>query len=215
MIPYSMERGVMPFRSLIGSLLLASAVAWSTDGRPRIFIDQSWPQLTFAVHNQIGFMAEQFLEPYTISILEQILEPQYNGSIGRAAAWADGYAHTAEGRFSYQWHWIDTHDHPPTSCGLNFDHDCASGGCVVSAIANQTGILKECIADVKSGGLSGGTNLTCSYALKWVSHFMGDISQPLHASGRASGGNSIRVKFNNISTELHAVRYRSYVRRKC
>ena len=76
---------------------------------------------------------------------------------------------------------------------------------MVSAIANQTKILKNCVQDVKSGSLSGGTNLTCSYALKWVSHFLGDIAQPLHASERAAGGNFYRVRFGNVSTELHAV----------
>lgn len=150
-------------------------------------------------------MAEAFFTPETTSIVAEILEPQYNGSVGRAAAWADGYAHTSEGRFSYQWHWIDTHDHPPSYCNLNYTHDCAEGGCVVSAVANQTGILKGCIDEVRSGALSGGSNLTCSYALKWVAHFLGDIAQPLHASGRAAGGNFYKVKFANVSTELHAV----------
>jgi hypothetical protein len=150
-------------------------------------------------------MAEEFLEPTTKSVLQKILEPEYNGSIGRAAAWADGYAHTDEGRFSYQWHWIDSHDFPPQHCDLNYTRDCAKGGCVVSAIANQTGILRDCVLNVKRGSLSGGENLTCSYALKWVSHFLGDIAQPLHASGRAAGGNFYRVTFANVSTELHAV----------
>ena len=168
-------------------------------------------RLTNAVHNQIGFMAEQFLEPSTTTILAQILEPQYNGSIGRAAAWADGYAHTPEGRFSYQWHWIDTHDHPPYRCALDYASDCAKRGCVVSAIANQTNILKHCIADVKSRSLANGANLTCSYALKWVSHFLGDIAQPLHTSGRAAGGNFFRVRIGNVSTGLHAVRFRCFL----
>ncbi|CAI6339779.1 unnamed protein product [Periconia digitata] len=173
---------------LPASLLLASSAAWNTD-----------------VHNQIGFMAEELLTPHAVAVLSQLLEPQYNGSIGRAAAWADGYAHTDEGRFSYQWHWIDAHDYPPERCNLNYTRDCAHGGCVVSAIANQTSILKGCIQDVQTGIFSGGTNLTCSYALKWVSHFLGDIAQPLHASQRAAGGNFFRVKFGNKSTELHAV----------
>ncbi|EAT81027.1 hypothetical protein SNOG_11319 [Parastagonospora nodorum SN15] len=162
---------------------IAPALAWNTD----------------------GFMAETFFTPKTTSILSQILESQYNESVGRAAAWADGYAHTAEGRFSYQWHWIDTHDWAPDHCSLDYSQDCAKGGCVVSAIANQTGILKDCITQVNSGALSGGTNLTCSYALKWVAHFLGDIHQPLHASGRAAGGNFYKAVFGNISTELHAV----------
>ena len=152
-------------------------------------------------------MAETFFTPETTSVLAEILEPQYNRSVGRSAAWADAYAHTHEGHFSYQWHWIDTHDHPPESCHLEYSHDCAKGGCVVSAIANQTNILRGCIDQVRSGHLTGGTNLTCSYALKWVAHFFGDIHQPLHASGRAVGGNTFKVVFGNVSTQLHAVSF--------
>jgi hypothetical protein len=189
-------------------LLAASAAAWSTDGTFPVWVPPH-KILTATVHNQIGFMAEQFLKPHTTSVLQHILEPQYNGSIGRAAAWADAYAHTDEGRFSYQWHWIDSHDSPPSRCSLNYTRDCSKGGCVVSAIANQTGILKECIEHVKTGSLSGGTNLTCSYALKWVSHFLGDIHQPLHASGRAAGGNLINVTFGNATVNLHSVRVSS------
>jgi hypothetical protein len=150
-------------------------------------------------------MAETFFTSQTTSILSEVLEPQYNGSVGRAAAWADAYAHTSEGRFSYQWHWIDTHDNPPQHCHLDYSKDCAKGGCVVSAIANQTSILRGCIKDVKAGELNRGTNLTCSYALKWVAHFVGDINQPLHASGRAAGGNFYKVVFGGAATELHAV----------
>ena len=58
-------------------------------------------------------MAETFFTPETTSVLAKILEPKYNGSVGRSAAWADAYAHTSEGHFSYQWHWIDTHDRQP------------------------------------------------------------------------------------------------------
>jgi len=57
---------------------------------------------------------------------------------------------------------------------------------------------------VNDGTLTGGTNLICSYALKWVTHFMGDITQPLHASGIGEGGNEYDVTFNGKSTELHA-----------
>jgi hypothetical protein len=84
----------MHFSALaIPSMLVYTASAWNTD-----------------VHQQIGFMAEEFLTPHAVGILQNILEPIYNGSIGKAAAWADAYAHTDEGRFSYQWHWIDSSD---------------------------------------------------------------------------------------------------------
>ena len=150
-------------------------------------------------------MAETFFKSATTKTLSEILEPEYKGSVGRAAAWADGYAHTDEGRFSYQWHWIDTHDKAPEYCHLNYKEDCTKGGCVISAIANQTGILKECIQEVKAGRLSGGSNVTCSQALKWVAHFFGDIHQPLHTNARAIGGNTYKVIFGNHTTQLHKV----------
>lgn len=88
---------------------------------------------------------------------------------------------------------------------MYYHRDCSEGGCVVSAIANQTQILRDCVQKVKSGVLVGGEDLQCSYALKWVVHFLGDIAQPLHASGVAAGGNGIEVVFANQTTELHAV----------
>lgn len=157
------------------------------------------------MHQQIGFGAEQFLTPEAKSIIHNILEPKYNGSIGRAGAWADDYAHTHEGAFSYQWHWIDSADQPPAYCNVYYHRDCAKGGCIVSAIADQTQILKFCIARAKAGTLIDGSDLRCSYALKWITHFLGDIAQPLHASGVAAGGNKFPVVFGNHSTELHAV----------
>ncbi|KAI4852040.1 nuclease PA3 [Aureobasidium sp. EXF-8845] len=153
----------------------------------------------------IGHSAEQLLTPTTRSVLYQILEPHYNKSIGLAAAWADDYAHTPEGALSYQWHWIDSADNAPYYCNVYYHRDCSKGGCVVSAIANQTQILKSCVDRVKAGELVDGQDLQCSYALKWVVHFLGDIAQPLHASGRAAGGNGIEVVFGNQTTELHAV----------
>lgn len=157
-------------------------------------------------------MAESFFTTHTTKVLSSLLEKQYEGSVGRAAAWADGYAHTAEGRFSYQWHWIDTHDHAPEYCTLDYSRDCSPGGCVVSAIANQTNILRECIQRAKTEEVigSGETNLTCSYALKWVAHFLGDVHQPLHTNARNIGGNTYKVIFGNVSTQLHAVSFQRF-----
>lgn len=99
--------------SLIAASILASgATAWNTGNHnPYVQDNDAEGLITFLdVHNQIGFSAEKFLKPSTTKILQRILEPQYNGSIGKAAAWADSYAHTTEGAFSYQWHWIDSGD---------------------------------------------------------------------------------------------------------
>ncbi|KAI8924932.1 phospholipase C/P1 nuclease domain-containing protein [Entophlyctis helioformis] len=42
-------------------------------------------------------------------------------------------------------------------------------------------------------------------ALKFVIHFLGDLHQPLHATGRDRGGNDAKVSFNGRQTSLHAV----------
>ncbi|KAH0363913.1 phospholipase C/P1 nuclease, partial [Aureobasidium melanogenum] len=160
---------------IIASALMASGtIAWNKD-----------------VHQQIGYSAEHLLTPTTKSILYQLLEPKYNNSIGLAAAWADDYAHTPSGAFSYQWHWIDSADKPPHYCNVYYHRDCSEGG--------------DCVRKVKTGELGGGGGLQCSYAVKWVVHFLGDVAQPLHASGVKAGGNGIEVVFANRTTELHAV----------
>lgn len=66
------------------------------------------------VHNQIAFMAEEFLKPETKDVVGQLLEPEYKGSIGRAAAWPDIYSHTDEGAYTAQWHYIDPADNVGT-----------------------------------------------------------------------------------------------------
>ncbi|TFK20649.1 phospholipase C/P1 nuclease [Coprinopsis marcescibilis] len=42
-------------------------------------------------------------------------------------------------------------------------------------------------------------------ALKFLIHFVGDMHQPLHLTGRARGGNSIKVRFGNKQSNLHSV----------
>jgi len=159
------------------------------------------------VHNQIGFMAEKFLTHETANILERILEPQYTKSIGRAAAWADAYRKEPGGEFSYQWHWIDSLDTPPSVCNTYYNRDCTKGGCIVSAIANQSMILRDCIKDAKAHKLTQGTNLTCSYALKWVVHFTSDLAQPLHTSNLGEGGNAFKVSYGGKTNNsvLHSI----------
>ncbi|KAL3421578.1 S1/P1 Nuclease [Phlyctema vagabunda] len=162
------------------------------------------------VHNQIGFMAEKFLTPETTSIVQKILtEPVYNGSIGRAAAWADGYRRLPEGAYTYQWHWIDSDDQPPAVCNTYYNRDCAKGGCIVSAIANQSQILRDCIGAAKSRIYSNTTagDLTCSNALKFLVHFTSDLAQPLHTSYLGEGGNAFNVSWGGRTNNsvLHSI----------
>jgi hypothetical protein len=170
---------------LNGGLLLPPTSAWYLE-----------------VHNQIGYVADQLLEPQTKYMLSQILEPEYNGSVGKAAAWADTVSRTTA-KYSYGWHWISARDNPPDNCGLYYHRDCQEGGCVVQQIANQTKILLPCVQALRDGKYTASTD--CQQALKWTIHFVMDVAQPMHTSERALGGNTFKVKFAGKETNMHQV----------
>lgn len=158
-----------------------------------------------------------------------IPESDYMRSLPWSAAWADYFANVPAGAYSKMWHYIDTEDNPPSKCSLDFGRDCVSvhsaegdidaasdgpKGCVISALANQTVILGSCIRDElllrrkQPGAASTPTTYddrTCAQALMWTIHFNGDINQPLHASGKAYGGNTAMVKFGGVVARLHDV----------
>ncbi|EEQ91180.2 uncharacterized protein BDCG_06300 [Blastomyces dermatitidis ER-3] len=76
-------------------------------------------------------MVESFLTPQTNRIIKHIVEPQYDGSIGRAAAWADECGRTDEGKDSPTWHYINPADNPPayetfTTTGTALSRDALS-----------------------------------------------------------------------------------------
>jgi len=166
----------------------------------------SWQQ---EVHNQIGFMAEQLVSADTRAVIQSILavEPKWNGSLGKAAGWADTVRKTTH-RFSYGWHFISARDNPPSDCGLYYHRDCQEGGCVVQQIHNQTQILESCLVKLREEGAQklkdSAIAIPCAEALKFIAHFVGDVAQPLHTSERSYGGNSVKVQLNGTETNLHA-----------
>ncbi|KAI0430734.1 nuclease P1 [Xylaria sp. FL1042] len=172
----------------VASIFAAPSLAWNTD-----------------VHQQIAYTAEEFLTPLTRVILRQLLAPEDKGSLGRIGAWADGYRKTPEGAYTETWHYIDSSDDPPAYCNVYPNRDNTLKGSIVSAMTNQTEILKGCIRKAKAGQILHGEDQTCTNAVKFVTHFHGDIAQPLHVSGIAAGGNFFPVTFAGATTNLHAI----------
>jgi hypothetical protein len=97
----------MLLKTLVCALSLsAAAVAWNTDVHNQIGVCGPHELSSLLLLISLQFMAEKLISHETNAVLQQILEPIYNGSIGQAAAWADSFAHTPEGAFSFQWHWM-------------------------------------------------------------------------------------------------------------
>jgi hypothetical protein len=146
-------------------------------------------------HDTVAFIAQHYISNTTASWAKSLLSDNTSAYLANVATWADTYRSTAEGSFSAPLHYIDALDSPPSACNVDYDRDCGEEGCVVSAIANYT-------ARVTNTQLS---TVERQKALKWIIHFIGDIHQPLHDENFQVGGNSISVKFNAKTTNLHSI----------
>ncbi|RUP24107.1 S1/P1 nuclease [Jimgerdemannia flammicorona] len=172
--------------TVFATLLVNQANAWGSIG-----------------HQLTGYIADHLANKHTIQVSTALL----NGwNMSRTTTWADDVKYNKS--LPYGWsgplHYIDIEDNPPHECGLNLTRDCPDGNCIVGAIANYTNRL-DC---------SGKQYLPVndrSDALKFLIHFIGDITQPLHACNRQIGGNTAFAIFDGANTtqygkvQLHAI----------
>jgi hypothetical protein len=146
-------------------------------------------------HETVAYIAQHYVKDSTASWAQGILDDTSDSYLANVATWADHYRSTHEGKFSEPFHFIDAEDSPPSSCSVDYNRDCSSNGCSVSAIANYT-------QRVQSSDLSA---TEVNYALRFLVHFLGDITQPLHDEALERGGNEIDVTFDGKDTNLHAI----------
>lgn len=142
-------------------------------------------------------IAEPYLTEKTSKAVLDLLPESAGGELSTVCPWAD------EVRFRYRWasplHYVNT----PGVCNYKYSRDCHNargekGMCVVGAINNYTDQLRG------YGDSSNHYNLTES--LMFLSHFVGDIHQPLHAGFEDDeGGNTIIVHWYRRKTNLHHV----------
>ncbi|CAJ1968521.1 unnamed protein product [Cylindrotheca closterium] len=149
--------------------------------------------------------------------------------LGKVADWADAVRHYLG--WSSPLHFIDVRDDlipggclvASDDCKFIYERDCVNDVCVAGAILNYTKQLlsskpspnhrhhQELLPLLRGGGLKSsrlekGYNLT--QALMFLTHFIGDIHQPLHASRTTDkGGNDFHVHFSlpdeGENTKLH------------
>ncbi|KAI0065751.1 nuclease Le1 [Artomyces pyxidatus] len=148
-------------------------------------------------HETIGYVimpALPFISATTLSSVQSSLGSTYNFSLGPAAPWADTVRAEAAYAFTAPYHFVDAEDSPPSSCSVSISRDCGASGCIISAIQNYTKRVQE-------------TSLSKTQrqeALKFITHFIGDIGQPLHVEAYEVGGNDIKATCSGKSTNLHA-----------
>ncbi|EJU05564.1 nuclease Le1 [Dacryopinax primogenitus] len=161
--------------------VLPRVLAWGNDG-----------------HETVGYIAQAFLTSGAASFVSEYLDSSYNGQLGPAATWADSVRYGTAYEWSQPYHFVDAMDSPLTgSCSVEETRDRDSEGCILTAIANYTKRITD-------------TSLSKTQrdeALKFLTHFLGDVTQPLHCENYEYGGNDIDVTFNGDSDDLHSVWY--------
>ncbi len=152
----------------------------------------SSPAFSFGAdgHRIISNIADNHLSAKTTAAIHVITDGE---KLAKLSLWPDRVRYLPAWEQSKYWHYISIDDHEQFS-GLQRHSD----GDVISA-------LDYFYADLKDSQQTKKQRLE---ALAFLSHFVGDIHQPLHVGRRDDrGGNKIQVKwFNNAkSTNLHKV----------
>lgn len=146
-------------------------------------------------HQTVAYIASNFVQSSTKQWAQAILGDTSADYLANVATWADSYRYTAAGKYSAPYHFIDAEDNPPKSCSVDYNRDCGAAGCSVSAIANYT-------QRVQSSSLSA---TQVNYALRFLVHFLGDITQPLHDEAVEVGGNDVDVTYAGNDNNLHHI----------
>ena len=143
----------------------------------------SWGRLGHRVASE---MAEARLSPRALSAIRDLLGPGV--TLADISTWADEQRNPRSGA----WHYVDV----PIAEYRYKSRYCPPGGCVVSKIEDFKRVLRDPTANKTER----------QQALKFLVHFIEDLSQPLHVGDTSSrGGNLIQIRFYNVGANLHRV----------
>jgi len=147
-------------------------------------------------HITVATIAQALLSDTATQEVLKLL-PDNQGQLAQIANWADQVKDEPAYEWSKPLHYINT---PTWKCTYERSRDCTYSGlsnyCVDTAIQNYTKRVQD-------------THLSFTQqneALKFLTHFVGDIHQPLHVGfGSDEGGNTYSGKFLSETSTLHDV----------
>lgn len=173
---------MLPKPHAIAALLLVALAAAPPAG--------AW---SFKGHQTIGELAEQQLSAPTLAAVRELLKDEPSNSLAAVSTWPDEVRSEDAWRHTGRWHFVNF---PQDDCRYRPRRDCADGQCIVAALEAQRAVLRNASSPRQQR----------IEALKFVTHFVGDIHQPLHAGyGFDRGGNDTQIRFNRMGSNLHAL----------
>ncbi|POO03669.1 S1/P1 nuclease [Trema orientale] len=169
----------------LASITVPSAQGWSKEG-----------------HIMTCQIAQALLEAEAAEAVKNLLPHYVNGDLSALCVWPDQIRHWYRYRWTSPLHFIDT---PDEACSFDYSRDChdphgLEDMCVAGAIHNFTSQLSH----YREGTSDRRYNMT--EALLFLSHFMGDIHQPMHVGFTSDeGGNTINLRWFRHKSNLHHV----------
>ncbi|KAD3336874.1 hypothetical protein E3N88_32393 [Mikania micrantha] len=172
-------------------------------------------------------IAESFLSEEASKAVKELLPETVEGDLASICSWPDEIKYMYKWRWTSELHYVDT---PDFRCNYDYCRDCHDSSgvkdrCVTGAIYNYTEQLVtgynasnsvvKCKhhrfffnsfvnLKVETHNILITDNLT--EALMFLSHYIGDVHQPLHVSFTSDeGGNTIIVRWYKRKTNLHHV----------
>ncbi|MEO5626410.1 MAG: S1/P1 nuclease [Dokdonella sp.] len=150
-----------------------------------------------AGHRIVADLADRQMTRNTRAEVDRLLHLTHDQSLADVATWADDLRserrERALWRATSKLHFVNF---SATTCRYDPSRDCASGRCVVGAIEHYASVLGDRSRPAKER----------AEALRFVTHFVADVHQPLHAGYRRDvGGNRYQVQWKARGTNLHSV----------
>ena len=147
----------------------------------------------YDTHKVSAAITEAYLTQNTFS---RILQITGNQTLVEIATWADEIRGNPKYSWSASLHYVNPeHDPLNNICSYDDERDCKNDFCVTAAVRNFTEQLTE----------GGGSQGEQEDAVKFLTHFVADMHQPLHVCGIQKGGNDYDVRFFGKNTNLHKV----------
>ena len=139
-------------------------------------------------HRAVGRIAERHLTPQASRAVADLIAPE---QLAYVTTWPDEVRPEPEWAKGDPWHWVTIPD------GQTYDSSPKNpGGDILEAISRFESVLAD----------RSKPRAERAQALKWLSHLVGDLHQPLHVGrGDDHGGNDVLVLWLNEPTNLHAV----------
>jgi hypothetical protein len=142
-------------------------------------------------HRVVGALALNHMAAEPRLALEQIMDGSDPAELNQWCNWPDEYRATDEGAWTAPMHYINM---VPGEGQYRRERDCADRMCVTEAIRKYAAVLGDVtLSDQRR-----------REAFGYLCHFVGDLSQPLHAGfGHDRGGNDFAIRFHGEDLNLH------------